>query len=108
MAATLTLFSCYLWLLTNHIKLSNSSNYLLPFITSVICTFIALPFGMMFGIIGGGTIGGGYMAIFFDWLHLNQRAGISLGIGLGIFIVAVIPTIIGTVIGLFIGKLIQR
>ena len=107
MGASLTLFCCYLWLLSNHIKQSTSSNYLLPLITSIVFTLLALPFGMMLGIIGGGTLGGGYMAILFDWLNFNQRAGISLGITLGIFAIAVLPTLVGTVIGLIIGKLLQ-
>jgi hypothetical protein len=108
LGATLTTYICYLWLLSAYEESRKSVNTMVPVTMGIILTLLALPFGMMIGIIGGGTLGGGYMSILFEWLGFNQRIGVSLGVGLGIFIVSVIPTLLATIVGFSVGKVLTR
>lgn len=103
----LSLFSCYLWAESTRVR-EGLSSFSTPVILASVFSLIALPFGLIVGIIGGGTFFGGWMEVFFEWLHLNPSIGISIGIGLGVFIGSVFLMLPVTIVGFSIGKAIKR
>ena len=105
---TMTLFACYLWLLSAYNDIGLKSCYTSPIVVASIFTLVALPFGLIIGVIGTGTLGGALVSGLFQWLNFNERLGISIGIGLGVFVGSVIPTILATIIGFNLGKLFHK
>lgn len=100
---TLTLFVCYLWVESARIS-ENLSSYSMPVVLGFVFSLLALPFGLVVGIIGGGTFGGAWVSVLFEWLYLSKEVGIALGIGLGIFVGSVILVLPATMIGFGIGN----
>jgi len=99
---TLTLFMSYLWVESARVS-ERVANYSRPVVASYIFSLLALPFGLIVGIIGGGTLGGAWMSVLFEWLGISREVGLALGIGLGIFIGSMILVLPATMIGFSLG-----